>query len=258
MTLATKNGSLILKDGSIAENCGCCGGWYCYNQCADFSCPGSASVSVSISASDTLTNIIWRYAPQLNFSGLPTYWQRHTLFSRGSEINGVHSLVSRPDLSTASSSVWESSSSFWSDCGFGGINQMSSNRIRLTLFRVSRPSWLLQVPVAAFLWQSENLSAEPAASGFKVASDFSCSSLCERCSSRTADKTIQATCQSNGAITIADGFSSSATFPISFGPVFPAQGMSSDYFRTVVYSSGPLLFNNLPDVTWQINSVTFS
>jgi hypothetical protein len=33
MTLATKNGSLIVKDGKIAENCGCCGGdgWYCYN-----------------------------------------------------------------------------------------------------------------------------------------------------------------------------------------------------------------------------------
>lgn len=26
MTLATKNGSLIVKDGKIAENCGCCGG----------------------------------------------------------------------------------------------------------------------------------------------------------------------------------------------------------------------------------------
>jgi hypothetical protein len=30
MTLATKNGSLIVKDGQIAENCGCCGGWWCY------------------------------------------------------------------------------------------------------------------------------------------------------------------------------------------------------------------------------------
>jgi hypothetical protein len=29
MTLATKNGSLIVQDGKIAENCGCCGGWYC-------------------------------------------------------------------------------------------------------------------------------------------------------------------------------------------------------------------------------------
>lgn len=33
MPLATKNGSLIVKSGSIAENCGCCAGgdWYCDN-----------------------------------------------------------------------------------------------------------------------------------------------------------------------------------------------------------------------------------
>lgn len=30
MTIATKNGSVILKSGSVAENCGCCGGWQCY------------------------------------------------------------------------------------------------------------------------------------------------------------------------------------------------------------------------------------
>jgi hypothetical protein len=29
MPLATKNNALIVKDGSIAEDCGCCGEWYC-------------------------------------------------------------------------------------------------------------------------------------------------------------------------------------------------------------------------------------
>lgn len=29
MTIATKNGSIIVKDGKLAENCGCCGDWYC-------------------------------------------------------------------------------------------------------------------------------------------------------------------------------------------------------------------------------------
>jgi hypothetical protein len=33
MTIATKNGSIIVKDGKLAENCGCCGGWYCYTPC---------------------------------------------------------------------------------------------------------------------------------------------------------------------------------------------------------------------------------
>lgn len=30
MSIATKNGSVILKSGSVAQNCGCCGGWTCY------------------------------------------------------------------------------------------------------------------------------------------------------------------------------------------------------------------------------------
>lgn len=33
MTLATKNGAVIVKDGKVAENCGCCGGWWCYGGC---------------------------------------------------------------------------------------------------------------------------------------------------------------------------------------------------------------------------------
>jgi hypothetical protein len=30
MTIATKNGVPIIKDGSVAQNCGCCGGWSCF------------------------------------------------------------------------------------------------------------------------------------------------------------------------------------------------------------------------------------
>jgi hypothetical protein len=37
MTIATQSGSLIVKDGKIAENCGCCAGWYCY--CKDLVWP---------------------------------------------------------------------------------------------------------------------------------------------------------------------------------------------------------------------------
>jgi hypothetical protein len=29
MSIATKNGSIIIKDGKLSEGCGCCGGWYC-------------------------------------------------------------------------------------------------------------------------------------------------------------------------------------------------------------------------------------
>jgi hypothetical protein len=53
MPLATKNGSLVVKDGKVAENCDCCGGWYC---CADMACVlnGITSATISISATDYL------------------------------------------------------------------------------------------------------------------------------------------------------------------------------------------------------------
>jgi hypothetical protein len=55
MPLATKNGSIIVKDGKLAENCGCCGGWYCGHG-PTFSpspppevSPGIGSISVTVS-----------------------------------------------------------------------------------------------------------------------------------------------------------------------------------------------------------------
>lgn len=42
MPLATKNGSLIIKSGSIAENCRCCAsGWYCYVTDGGACCEGT-------------------------------------------------------------------------------------------------------------------------------------------------------------------------------------------------------------------------
>jgi hypothetical protein len=38
MPLATKNNAIIVKDGKLAENCGCCGGWYCYDGAAAGKC----------------------------------------------------------------------------------------------------------------------------------------------------------------------------------------------------------------------------
>lgn len=63
MPLATKNNAIIVKDGNLAENCGCCGGWYC---CADKGCvlDGIASASVQITAQDYLR---WSFA-QINSS----------------------------------------------------------------------------------------------------------------------------------------------------------------------------------------------
>jgi len=54
MPLATKNGSLIVKSGSIAESCSCCAptaGWYC---CASRSClPDNINaITVTVTAED--------------------------------------------------------------------------------------------------------------------------------------------------------------------------------------------------------------
>jgi hypothetical protein len=55
MPLATKNNAIIIKDGKLAENCNCCGGWYCYG-CGEgfkydpltgFDCNAFGTVSIS-------------------------------------------------------------------------------------------------------------------------------------------------------------------------------------------------------------------
>jgi len=54
MTLAIKNNAIIVKDGKLAENCGCCGGWVCCRE-LPLTCGGadyvkSASVIVTTGA----------------------------------------------------------------------------------------------------------------------------------------------------------------------------------------------------------------
>lgn len=49
MPLATKNNAIIIKDGRLAENCDCCGGWYCY-KCEDgfaVDCRNFGTVSIN-------------------------------------------------------------------------------------------------------------------------------------------------------------------------------------------------------------------
>jgi len=84
MTLATKNGSIIVKDGKLAENCNCCGSlWQC---CPDRSCAASEikSVTIEITASDYYVQAEVRPFPlSLTYlsSGIP-----------GSAMSGTHEL----------------------------------------------------------------------------------------------------------------------------------------------------------------------
>lgn len=74
MTLATKNGAIILKDGKLAEDCACCGGWYCYPPCC-----------VDRALTLTISNFSWTFT----FSGVS-----YDVFPEGVvTIDGQHSLV---------------------------------------------------------------------------------------------------------------------------------------------------------------------
>ena len=94
MTIATKNGSVILKDGSVAQNCGCCGGWYCYPD----SCPCNYSKqmpqSLQATLAFTLASNMYGIALGNAFSAYLGTWR--TTPEQAAQINGTYRL-SRPN-----------------------------------------------------------------------------------------------------------------------------------------------------------------
>lgn len=94
MTIATKNGSLIVKNGSIADGCGCCVEWYC---CVEYCQPTTlpiTSITMSISAQDWLSHT--ELAPSLIDS---RRFITQAFFGR--YLNGTHQLP----LTSSSSSL---------------------------------------------------------------------------------------------------------------------------------------------------------
>jgi hypothetical protein len=47
MPLATKNNAIIVKDGLLAEDCGCCGGWVCCRELSPATCGGADYVKAA-------------------------------------------------------------------------------------------------------------------------------------------------------------------------------------------------------------------
>jgi hypothetical protein len=105
MPLATKNNALILKDGKIAENCGCCGDWYC---CLSTQCPTSVITGVDVEiygatdSSVSIQGVLREYRPSgCNLPpGTDLYW-RSDNFTPMSQLNGLVS------LNKVSESDWE-------------------------------------------------------------------------------------------------------------------------------------------------------
>jgi hypothetical protein len=71
--IATKNNAIILKDSKLAENCGCCGEWYCYNEQCQCPYPVNANGATYLPLATTLFDGIHSFSANEEFSNLP-YW----------------------------------------------------------------------------------------------------------------------------------------------------------------------------------------
>lgn len=86
MNIATQGGKIIVKDGKLAESCGCCGGWYCSGDESCKCAPNAiSSVSISVTASDFI-----RHSRYRDNNG--TLWYVSFLSVMG-HLNGTHTLT---------------------------------------------------------------------------------------------------------------------------------------------------------------------
>lgn len=91
MPLAAKNNALIVKDGKVAENCNCCGGWYCcedrIGQCRD-KLGDVLRVTISTTAVDYSIHELKTGC--YNFTCNRPEWLERTMIIPGSLISGTH------------------------------------------------------------------------------------------------------------------------------------------------------------------------
>jgi|688.fasta_scaffold127749_3 hypothetical protein len=107
-TLNTKNGQLLVKDGKLQTDCGCCGGWYC---CADTKCIGDlvTSVAVTLAGNDLFQLFTLRrdQPHPIPFSEYPVlYYDTYGVL--GSRLSGTVSLakISRSMTGQSASGSW--------------------------------------------------------------------------------------------------------------------------------------------------------
>lgn len=144
MNIATQGGKIILKDGKLAEGCGCCGGWYCCPQVA--LCPERLRIRAEVTASDatgifTLTDA--------RCSGAPLSMTAVKILN-ASALSGAHDLTRTQ--TTPSSSVFEKS--FASD-GVG----CSGALVSVTVYGTNACEIVLSCN--EYHWQSQVSSATP-------------------------------------------------------------------------------------------------
>lgn len=98
MTIATKSGGLIVKDGKLANGCGCCATWNCYQNCGTAICdpcgytsamPSTLRATLTLSLSSTV------YVPRRGtaFGGMPEWSCYKITPENASSASGVFSLT---------------------------------------------------------------------------------------------------------------------------------------------------------------------
>jgi hypothetical protein len=149
MAIATKNGSIIVKDGKLAENCACCGGWYC---CKDTTCAVKeiTSVTIQMSAVGYFINRQFRWScNSFNFGTQTNDFFVSAGFD-GSSLTGIFSLDKQSDT------LWSKSVSVVGGCA-------------ATLsFRISGTIAYVEVVVYASAFQSTDVAS------YKTLSQLSC------------------------------------------------------------------------------------
>jgi len=144
MPLAVKNNAIIVKDGKLAENCGCCEEWYC---CKSLSCVplDVSSVSVSITAEDYFAkynmrdNLVTANSPYKSSAGF-----------LGSLFSGTRQLTRVASTQSPATSRWETTySGFPTGCG--------TQTLSVTLNADSRiyPDVMIALPFPVMYFHSE-------------------------------------------------------------------------------------------------------
>lgn len=154
MPIATKSGGLIVKDGKLAENCGCCGGWYCcqVNECA----------------SDFVNSITVQIIPQSSeytFKSLvtaPCGYNQSSGAVPCSSIAGTHS------LSRVSATRW--SATLAAD-SLGCFSPKIELLLSYPAVNTVKGTWSLSIQHSAYWWLK---TTQTPSSSFKSLSEMRC------------------------------------------------------------------------------------
>lgn len=102
MNIATQGGKIILKDGQLAEDCACCGGWYC---CTLEACAIASAVTVTVDTAcgGDLVGTSKQFTPwgtgDTLYGGAtgPGYYRYRQTIVPVSAFKGTHQLTRQPE-----------------------------------------------------------------------------------------------------------------------------------------------------------------